>query len=70
MLQLSCGPYHTAAVTEDGALFTWGNGLFGKLGHGDTRSAYAPRRVRAFEGCAVHYVSCGWWHTAALATAS
>ena len=41
---MSCGAYHTAAVSEDGALFTWGNGLFGKLGHGDTASALVPRR--------------------------
>lgn len=65
--QVSCGPYHTAAITCDGQLFTWGNGLFGKLGHGSSRSEYSPRRVAAFEGYCVTQVSCGWWHTAAVA---
>jgi hypothetical protein len=66
--QVSCAPYHTAAVTTDGQLFTWGNGLFGKLGHGDNLPAFLPRKVVALEGHRVISVSCGWWHTAAVAT--
>lgn len=41
---VSCGPYHTAAIVEGGLLYTWGNGLFGKLGHGSHESEYRPRR--------------------------
>jgi alpha-tubulin suppressor-like RCC1 family protein len=44
VMAVSCGPYHTAAITEGGLLFTWGNGLFGKLGHGSHDSEYRPRR--------------------------
>ncbi|GIL48326.1 hypothetical protein Vafri_4613 [Volvox africanus] len=44
VLAVSCGPYHTAAITEGGLLYTWGNGLFGRLGHGSHRSEYRPRR--------------------------
>lgn len=68
VVAVSCGPYHTAAVTMDGCLFTWGHGLFGKLGHGDTHTVLTPRLV---EGLAEHVVMCvsaGWWHTAAVAT--
>lgn len=64
---VSCGPHHTAAVTADGQLFTWGNGMFGRLGHGDTQSAYTPRKVQALSQYFVTSVSCGWWHTAAVA---
>lgn len=44
--QVSCGPFHTAAVTTDGLLFSWGDGLFGKLGYGDQASCSQPRQVR------------------------
>ena len=66
--RVSCGPYHTGAVTEDGRLFTWGDGSFGKLGHGDTSSSSTPRRVAALDGYLVEKVECGWWHTAAIAS--
>ncbi|KXZ53219.1 hypothetical protein GPECTOR_7g1112 [Gonium pectorale] len=67
VLAVSCGPFHTAAITEGGMLFTWGNGLFGKLGHGTHASEYRPRRVMALEDKCVTGVSCGYWHTAAVA---
>ncbi len=67
--QVSCGPHHTAAITWDGALFTWGDGMFGRLGHGDAAACFAPRRVEALEHVWVTSVSCGWWHTAAVAAA-
>ena len=44
-MQVSCGPYHSAALTSSGALFTWGDGLCGKLGHGDQQSISEPRQV-------------------------
>lgn len=58
---VSCGPYHTAAVTGDGVLYTWGDGLFGKLGHGSHDGAPAPRAVEGLRGCWVVGASCGWW---------
>lgn len=33
---IACGWDHCLAATEDGALFTWGSGRHGQLGHGDT----------------------------------
>lgn len=45
-MQVACGEYHSAAVTSGGLLFTWGDGLAGKLGHGDQAACPHPRQVR------------------------
>ena len=63
--------YHTAAVTEHGGLWTWGEGSDGQLGHGDLRKALVPTRVRGL-GCefgagrSVLHVACGFSHTLAV----
>ena len=46
-LQVSCGPFHCAAVSSDGRLFTWGEGFGGKLGHGDQGNRSHPALVQA-----------------------
>jgi alpha-tubulin suppressor-like RCC1 family protein len=45
--RIAAGRSHSAAVTEDGQLFTFGWGAFGALGHGDAEDAHEPRRVQA-----------------------
>lgn len=64
---ISCGPWHSAVVTETGLLLTFGDGTFGALGHGDRCSTNIPREVEALKGLRVVTVSCGVWHTAAVA---
>ena len=39
------GGEHSAAVTEDGALYTWGMGSYGRLGHGEATRQYRYERV-------------------------
>ena len=41
----SCGFAHTAAVTEDGCVWTWGAGQEGQLGHYNWESLRQPTRV-------------------------
>ena len=36
--QVSCGEYHSAALTGSGEVYTWGDGGDGQLGHGDWRT--------------------------------
>jgi len=42
---VSCGSDHFAAIDNDGNIYTWGNGLYGQLGHGDKSSISIPKRV-------------------------
>lgn len=63
---VSCGPWHTAVVTSAGQLFTFGDGIFGALGHGDCRSTNIPREVEALKGLRTVRAACGVWHTAAI----
>eukprot|EP00871_Galdieria_phlegrea_P002562 jgi/Galph1/3306/GphlegSOOS_G1989.1 len=46
---VSCGRSHTAIVTEEGEVWTWGNGMEGQLGHGDKSNQYIPKRVEALK---------------------
>ena len=69
----SAGSYHSAAVTEDGALFTWGagqdfDGFPIGLGHGDVTQRLRPTLVRAggLEGAPALMVACGSDHTLAV----
>uniref|UniRef100_A0A5B7BJ92 FYVE-type domain-containing protein n=1 Tax=Davidia involucrata TaxID=16924 RepID=A0A5B7BJ92_DAVIN len=63
---ISCGPWHTAVVTSGGQLFTFGDGTFGALGHGDRNSTSVPKEVETLKGLRTMRVSCGVWHTAAV----
>ncbi|MBA0684119.1 hypothetical protein Goari_025723, partial [Gossypium aridum] len=63
---ISCGPWHTAVVTSAGQLFTFGDGTFGVLGHGDRNSVSIPREVESLKGLRTVRAACGVWHTAAV----
>ncbi|KAF2296569.1 hypothetical protein GH714_000268 [Hevea brasiliensis] len=63
---VACGPWHTALVTSTGKLFTFGDGTFGVLGHGDRENVAYPREVESLSGLRTIAVACGVWHTAAV----
>ncbi|KAF2322509.1 hypothetical protein GH714_017362 [Hevea brasiliensis] len=63
---VSCGPWHTAVVTSAGQLFTFGDGTFGVLGHGDRKNVFTPREVESLKGLRTVRAACGVWHTAAV----
>jgi alpha-tubulin suppressor-like RCC1 family protein len=57
---------HTAIVSTSRQLFTFGDGTFGVLGHGNIQSVYQPKEVEYLKGSWVISVTCGSWHTAAI----
>ncbi|KAI3451356.1 hypothetical protein Pfo_008021 [Paulownia fortunei] len=63
---VACGEWHTAIVSTSGQLFTYGDGTFGVLGHGDLQSYSYPKEVESIKGLRVKTVACGPWHTAAI----
>ena len=66
MSYISCGLWHTAVVILSGQLFTFGDGSFGAIGHGDLSSASIPREVETLKCLKTTRVACGVWHTAAV----
>jgi alpha-tubulin suppressor-like RCC1 family protein len=50
---IAAGPYTSCAVTDAGALYTWGENCCGSLGHGDVRDRDRPTLVTALQGIRV-----------------
>ncbi|ONK71345.1 uncharacterized protein A4U43_C04F7520 [Asparagus officinalis] len=63
---VTCGTWHTALITSAGQFFTFGDGTFGVLGHGNRESVFYPREVETLMGLKTIAVACGVWHTAAV----
>jgi len=61
--QVECGEKHTLALTEDGEVWVWGSGEFGRLGNGSTSDALTPEPSEVMSGisgckqvvCGEHY---------------
>jgi len=63
---VSAGSQHSLATTADGNVWSWGDGYFGKLGHGDQQNQLLPKKIAAFAGHRVVAVSAGWKHSLAI----
>lgn len=64
--KITCGSYHTVAVEQGGKLFTWGGGMYGKLGHGSEEGCSRPKYVDGLLGSQVKDIACGSRHTAVV----
>ncbi|XP_070686885.1 probable E3 ubiquitin-protein ligase HERC4 [Pempheris klunzingeri] len=65
-VHVSCGKDHTAILTKDGAVFTFGSGQYGQLGHNSFSDELRPRLVAELWGAKVTRIACGRHHTLVL----
>jgi E3 ubiquitin-protein ligase HERC2 len=65
---VSAGELHSAVVTSDGDVYTWGDGFCGQLGHGDKSPQTSPVQVNkgGLDDECVSHISCGARHTLAV----
>uniref|UniRef100_A0A0A9VNP3 HECT-type E3 ubiquitin transferase n=2 Tax=Lygus hesperus TaxID=30085 RepID=A0A0A9VNP3_LYGHE len=59
VVDIACGGAHSAAITANGELYTWGKGRYGRLGHGDSENQLKPKLIEALLGYHVFDVACG-----------
>uniref|UniRef100_A0A8C8M7P8 HECT domain-containing protein n=1 Tax=Oncorhynchus tshawytscha TaxID=74940 RepID=A0A8C8M7P8_ONCTS len=67
VIYICCGEDHTAALTKEGGVFTFGAGGYGQLGHNTTNHEINPRKVFELMGNVVTQISCGRYSTLSAA---
>ncbi|NXM81550.1 HERC5 ligase, partial [Oenanthe oenanthe] len=60
---ISCGADHTAVLSKEGLVCTFGAGGSGQLGHNSTRNELLPRVVAELWGARVTHIACGRQYT-------
>ncbi|GLE10036.1 hypothetical protein PINS_up022010 [Pythium insidiosum] len=66
VVSLACGYYHTAVVTADGTVWTFGRNEYGQLGLGHKRHVAVPTPVDTLRRVRIIQVACGCYHTLTL----
>ncbi|XP_078023256.1 putative E3 ubiquitin-protein ligase HERC6 isoform X1 [Epinephelus lanceolatus] len=64
---ISCGEAHSAVLTQDGKVYTFGEGSHGQLGHNSSAHKDRPTQVAGLGGPASQ-ISCGRRHTLVLSS--
>ncbi|XP_039036019.1 ultraviolet-B receptor UVR8-like [Hibiscus syriacus] len=60
---IACGGRHSVVITDAGALLTFGWGLYGQCGQGNTDDELSPACVSSLLGIRINSVAAGLWHT-------
>ncbi|XP_061533560.1 RCC1 domain-containing protein 1-like isoform X3 [Phycodurus eques] len=64
--RLAMGAEHSVLLSASGAVYTWGLGSHGQLGHGGLSSEEQPRVVEALWGMTMSCIATGGWHTVCI----
>ncbi|XP_058836150.1 probable E3 ubiquitin-protein ligase HERC2 isoform X2 [Topomyia yanbarensis] len=59
VVDIACGSAHSACITSQGHVLTWGKGRYGRLGHGDSEDQLQPKLVEALLGYRAIDIACG-----------
>uniref|UniRef100_A0A8C8S456 HECT and RLD domain containing E3 ubiquitin protein ligase family member 6 n=1 Tax=Pelusios castaneus TaxID=367368 RepID=A0A8C8S456_9SAUR len=62
VIYISCGDEHTAVLTQDGSVFTFGDDSAGQLGHRSSTQMLGPQKVEWLDG-PISHLACGSYHT-------
>jgi alpha-tubulin suppressor-like RCC1 family protein len=72
--QIATGDQHSASLSKGGNLYTWGNGVYGQLGHGELPrrgpDIVSPKLVERLRTIKCRSVSCGSSQTSVITTDS
>ena len=70
VIDVSCGSRdaHTVCLTDDGSVWSWGDGDFGKLGRGGSEGCLYPVLVTRLNNIGVERIFCGAQFSLALTT--
>lgn len=68
VVQIAAGPSYVLAVTDSGAVYSFGSGSNFCLGHGEQHDEFQPRAIQTFRRKGIHVVrvSAGDEHAVAL----
>lgn len=68
VVQITAGPSYVLAVTDSGAVYSFGSGSNFCLGHGEQHDEFQPRAIQTFRRKGIHVVrvSAGDEHAVAL----
>ena len=68
VIQISLGSRdaQTLALTDDGQVWSWGDGDFGKLGRGGSEGCSVPHSIERLAGLGVCQIECGAQFSLAL----
>ena len=59
VVDAACGATYSACILEDGSLYTWGKGRYGRLGHNDLENYKYPKQVcNKVGGCVTAWLCC------------
>ncbi|KAM9329530.1 putative E3 ubiquitin-protein ligase HERC6 [Gastrophryne carolinensis] len=62
VVYVSCGDEHTAVLSKDGTVYTFGEGRHGQLGKKLESYIIVPQKIEEYEG-QVSQIACGSYHT-------
>ena len=64
--QIAAGEYHSMALNDQGVVYSWGSGSWGKLGLSYDGNVSNPRVISTLTSSSVKFVACGGHHSACI----